>query len=201
MKKDFFKEYGFRIVFVVVFLLSFVWMGTKQTLLSNSNSVEEWLPPGYNETRDYQWYLNLFPFESYVVVSWEGCEIGDDRIELFAQKLVPAQTIDNFSLAPPTADFKADLEVAETPDEAKEALRELVGGEKNVSTEALVDASGADLPEAPEEKVVANENYFKSVMTGPRLARLLRDTYLKMPQYSRVANDPEALARLDAKIN
>ena len=200
MKKDFFKEYGFRIVFVVVFLLSFVWMGTKQTLLSNSNSVEEWLPPGYNETRDYQWYLNLFPFESYVVVSWEGCEIGDDRIELFAQKLVPAQTIDNFSLAPPTADFKADLEVAETPDEAKEALRELVGGEKNVSTEALVDASGADLPETTEEKVVANENYFKSVMTGPRLARLLRDTYLKMPQYSRVANDPEALAQLDAQI-
>ncbi len=200
MKKDFFKEYGFRIVFVVVFLLSFVWMGTKQTLLSNSNSVEEWLPPGYNETRDYQWYLNLFPYESYVVVSWEGCEIGDDRIELFAQKLVPAQTIDNFSLAPPTADFKADLEVAETPDEAKEALRELVGGEKNVSTEALVDASGADLPETTEEKVVANENYFKSVMTGPRLARLLRDTYLKMPQYSRVANDPEALAQLDAQI-
>lgn len=200
MKKDFFKEYGFRIVFIVVFLLSFVWMGTKQTLLSNSNSVEDWLPPNYNETRDYQWYLNLFPFESYVVVSWEGCEIGDDRIELFAQKLVPAQTIDNFSLAPPTADFKADLEVAETPEDAKEALRELVGGEKNVSTEALVDASGADLPEKAEEKVVENENYFKSVMTGPRLARLLRDTYLKMPQYSRVANDPEALAQLDAQI-
>ena len=200
MKKDFFKEYGFRIVFVVVFLLSFVWMGTKQTLLSNSNSVVDWLPPGYNETRDYQWYLDLFPFESYVVVSWEGCEIGDDRIELFAQKLVPAQTIDNFSLAAPAADFKADLEVPETPDEAKDALRELVGGEKNVSTEALVDASGADLPEKAEEKVVANENYFKSVMTGPRLARLLRDTYLKMPQYSRVSNDPEALAKLDAQI-
>ena len=200
MKKDFFKEYGFRIVFVVVFLLSFVWMGTKQTLLSNSNSVIDWLPPGYNETRDYQWYLDLFPFESYVVVSWEGCEIGDDRIELFAQKLVPAQTIDNFSLVPTAADFKADLEVPETPDEAKDALRELVGGEKNVSTEALVDASGADLPEKAEEKVVANENYFKSVMTGPRLARLLRDTYLKMPQYSRVANDPEALAKLDAQI-
>ena len=200
MKKDFFKEYGFRIVFVVVFLLSFVWMGTKQTLKSNSNAVEDWLPAQYQQTRDYQWYLNLFPFESYVVVSWEGCEIGDDRIELFAQKLVPAQTIDNFSLAPPTADFKADLEVAETPEEAKEALRELVGGEKNASTEALVDASGADLPEKAKEKVVANENYFKSVMTGPRLARLLRDTYLKMPQYSRVANDPEALAKLDAQI-
>ncbi|MBR4833848.1 MAG: MMPL family transporter [Thermoguttaceae bacterium] len=199
MKNDFFKEYGFRIVFVVVFLLSFVWMGTKQTLKSNSNSVEDWLPAQYQQTRDYQWYLNLFPFESYVVVSWDGCEIGDDRLELFAQKLVPGQTIDNFSLSAPTADFKADLEVSETPDEAKEALRELVGGEKNVSTEALVDAAGADLPEKETAKP-AEENYFKSVMTGPRLARLLRDTYLKMPQYSRLANDAEATAELDARI-
>lgn len=198
MKKDFFKEYGFRIVFVVVFLLSFVWMGTKQTLKSNSNSVEDWLPAQYQQTRDYQWYLNLFPFESYVVVSWEGCEIGDDRLELFAQKLVPGQTIDNFSLAAPTADFKADLEVSETPEEAKEALRELVGGEKNASTEALVDASGADLPE--KETAPVGENYFKSVMTGPRLARLLRDSYMKMPQYSRLANDAEATAELDARI-
>ncbi len=202
MKNDFFKEYGFRIVFVVVFLLSFVWMGTKQTLKSNSNSVEDWLPAQYQQTRDYQWYLQLFPFESYVVVSWEGCEVDDldGQLELFAQKLTPGQTIDNFSLSAPQADFKADLEVSETPEEAKEALRELAGGEKNVSTEALVDASGADLPEKDAPKTVVAENYFKSVMTGPRLARLLRDTYLRMPQYSRVANDPKATAELEARI-
>ncbi|MBQ8286651.1 MAG: MMPL family transporter, partial [Thermoguttaceae bacterium] len=45
-----------------------------------------------------------------------------------------------------------------------------------------------------------NANYFKSVMTGPRLAQLLRDTYLKMPQYSDAANNEEVSARLDAQI-
>ena len=50
MRKDFFKDYGFKILFVVFFLLSFVWMGTKQTLLSNSNSVEDWLPAEFQET-------------------------------------------------------------------------------------------------------------------------------------------------------
>ena len=125
MKKDFFKEYGFRIVFIVVFLLSFVWMGTKQTIMSNSNSVEDWLPPHYQETRDYQWYLNNFPFESYVVISWEGCEIDDDRIELFAQKLCPEQTIDNYSLSSSVESFKADLKLTRAPDEAKEELSEI----------------------------------------------------------------------------
>ena len=103
MKKDFFKEYGFRIIFIVVFLLAFVWMGTKQTIRSNSNSVEDWLPPQYQQTRDYKWYLEHFPFESYVVVSWEGCTLDDeDRIELFAQKLdglTKTLEVYNFSFA------------------------------------------------------------------------------------------------------
>lgn len=198
MKKDFFKEYGFRIVFVVVFLLAFVWMGTKQTIKSNSNSVEDWLPAQFQQTRDYQWYLGLFPFESYVVVSWEGCEIGDDRIELFAQKLVPEQTIDNFSLAASTGDFKADLELKTTPEDAKEEMRAFAG-ETNASTEALLEASGADLPTDQTAQENKSSN-FKSVMTGPRLARLLLQTYAKTPQYARVSGDPEATARLEKKI-
>ena len=182
MKKDFFKENAFRIVLVVFFLLSFVWMGTKQTIKSNSNSVEDWLPAQYQQTRDYQWYLDNFPFESYVVVSWEGCEIGDDRIELFAQKLVPDQTIDNFSLSSSSNAFKADLQLAQAPENVKDELSEIAGEPTNVSTQALVDASGADLPElnaGPEQ-----ENYFKSVMTGPRLIRLLSQSYEKMERRS-----------------
>ncbi len=182
MKKDFFKENAFRIVFVVFFLLSFVWMGTKQTILSNSNSVEDWLPAQYQQTRDYQWYLDNFPFESYVVVSWEGCEVGDDRVELFARKLVPEQTIDNFSLNASSNAFKADLILARAPENSKEELREIAGEPTNVSTRALVDASGADLPEPKNER--ETERYFKSVMTGPRLIRLLSQTYEKMERRS-----------------
>ena len=166
MRKDFFKDYGFKILFIVFFLLSFVWMGTKQTLLSNSNSVEDWLPAEFQETRDYKWYLQQFPFESYVVVSWEGCTVDDDRVELFAQKLVPEQTIDNFSLVAPGETFKAELKLSAEPEESKEEIRELAGGVPNMSTQALLDASGAEIASAS----TGNEpSYFKSVMTGPRL--------------------------------
>ena len=174
MRKDFFKDYGFKILFIVFFLLSFVWMGTKQTLLSNSNSVEDWLPAEFQETRDYKWYLQQFPFESYVVVSWEGCTVDDDRVELFAQKLVPEQTIDNFSLVAPGETFKAELKLSAEPEESKEEIRELAGGVPNMSTQALLDASGAEIASAS----TGNEpSYFKSVMTGPRLERILRQAY------------------------
>ena len=178
MKTDFFKEYGFRIVFVVVFLLAFVWMGTKQTIESNSNSVEDWLPAHYSETRDYRWYLKNFPYESYVVISWNGCELDDDRIEMFAQKLAPEQTIDNYSLSAPSESFKADLKLKNAPEEAKEELRELAGETPNASTMALIDASGAELVDENRD-AAKDAQYFKSVMTGPRLVKLLKQSYEK----------------------
>lgn len=203
MRNNFFKDYGFKILFVVVFLLSFVWMGTKQTILSNSNAVEDWLPAQHKETRDYKWYLEQFPFESYVVLSWEGCEVDDDRVELFAQKLVPEQTIDNFSLAAPAESFKAELKLASEPEESKEGLRELSGESPNASTQALLDASAAEIAESPAA-VPEKENYFKSVMTGPRLARLLRQAYERTERRSSNAQDTKVDAdgvdELDRKI-
>ena len=203
MKKDFFKEYGFRIVFVVVFLLSFVWMGTKQTIMSNSNSVEDWLPPHYQETRDYQWYLNNFPFESYVVVSWEGCEIDDDRIELFAQKLCPEQTIDNYSLSSSVESFKADLKLTRAPNESKEELRELAGEETNASTRALIEATGSEVVTPPDAEQPSAPSYFKSVMTGPRLVKLLSQAYARTerrPQLGQEVADAASASELDSKI-
>ncbi len=190
MKTDFFKENAFRIIFVVFFLLAFVWMGTKQTILSNSNSAADWLPTQFQQTRDYNWYLSNFPFESYVVVSWEGCELGDDRIELFAQKLVPQQTIDNYSLSGDSDGFKADLQLERAPEEAKDELDEATGETTNISTQALVDASGSDLQESAKKESSENE-YFKSVLTGPRLVRLLSQTYEKMERRSSRNADEE----------
>lgn len=202
MRKDFFKDYGFKILFVVVFLLSFIWMGTKQTIMSNSNAVEDWLPAQHKETRDYRWYLQQFPFESYVVISWEGCELDDDRVELFAQKLVPEQTIDNFTLAAPTETFRAELKIANEPEDSREEMRDVSGVSPNASTQALLDASAAEVADAPS-KTSADENYFKSVMTGPRLVRLLRQAYERTERPSQTANattNEDGLDDIEIKI-
>jgi len=97
MKNAFFNRYGFRILIVVIFLLPFIFMGTRRTIDSNSNNVADWLPDYFEETHQYQWFLKNFPFERFVVVSWDGCTMEDPNgaVEMFAQKLVPGQTIDN----------------------------------------------------------------------------------------------------------
>ena len=172
MKQGFYTQYRLRILFIVVFLLGFVWMGTRRTFESNSNAVEDWLPEQYQETRDYKWFLQHFPFESFIVASWEGCTLDDDRVELFAQKLVPSQTIDNFSLLAPdeaiSAELKLDAAVIEKRNDAA------VG---SAGTE-----TGQTLPAGEAKASNESESYFRSVMTGPRLVRLLEQSYAKTPQ-------------------
>ena len=164
MGKNFFTDHGFRILLVVMFLLSFIWMGTKRTLLSNSNNVADWLPESFAETREYNWYLRHFPYESFVVVSWAGCTMDDGRLEMFAQKLVPGQTIDNM------ADWMGGVPQLgvelELPDESKTAAKTIRDNSES-STETPV--------RSPKEK--SRTDYFKNVMTGPRLKRMLEDRY------------------------
>lgn len=176
MKQGFYREYGLRILFVVVFLLAFVWLGTRRTFESNSNAVEDWLPDQYQETKDYRWFQKYFPFESFIVASWEGCTLDDDRIELFAQKLVPGQTIDNFSLSAPGEEITADLKLIPSDDE-------LAPGDKPVAVGALATASPtADVTAKSDGGDKPIESNFRSVMTGPRLVRLLEQTYARVPQ-------------------
>ncbi|MGI5831830.1 MAG: efflux RND transporter permease subunit [Thermoguttaceae bacterium] len=203
MKIDFYKNYGTRILFVVVFLLSIILLGTRRTLESNSNAVEDWLPSHFPETKDYQWFLRNFPFENFIVVSWEGCQfdeegeskIHEDRIELFAQKLVPNQTIDNFSLTAPEVELVADLDIENIEDrlDADLATRpERERAEEQAPTTATPGPASAKL--AAAANLQKPENYFRSVMTGPRLARLLEESYSRASRNLR--NNPEELHRL-----
>ena len=203
MKSNFYKIYGFRIIFVVVFLLSFILMGSRRTLESNSNAVEDWLPDRFQETKDYRWFLKHFPFESYIVVSWEGCEfdepgegkIHEDQIELFAQKLVPSQTIDNFALTAPEAELVADLDIEKIEDRLDPTLKIRPPRETAEESPAPAPQPGpASNKLAAAANLQKSENYFRSVMTGPRLARLLEESYSKASR--RLRNDPEELHRL-----
>jgi len=162
MKNAFFSRYGFRILIIVFFLLPLIGQGTRRTVESNSNNVADWLPDSFEETHQYQWFLKNFPFERFVVVSWQGCTMEDSRVEMFAQKLVPGQTIDN---------------IGQWMDEHIRA--EL----------ALEENTEIDLAEIPPVSLDTNQSpgvsgqqskpvsYFKNVLTGPRLARILQETY------------------------
>lgn len=76
-----------------------------QTVRSNTNKVEDWLPATFAETHDLAWFRKLFVADQFVLISWEGCRLGGDpadpgadsddpRIERLAQMLVPTEIVE-----------------------------------------------------------------------------------------------------------
>ncbi|MDR0328093.1 MAG: MMPL family transporter [Planctomycetaceae bacterium] len=166
MKNAFFNRYGFRILVIVFFLLPLIGQGTRRTVESNSNNVADWLPDSFVETNQYQWFLKNFPFERFVVVSWEGCTMDDSRVEMFAQKLVPGQTIDNIGQWMTEEHIPAEVALEEN-------------GAKPLPDEEQDSPETPPLnPDADSSAYNATQlNYFKGVLTGPRLVRMLKDQY------------------------
>ena len=91
MNGSFFSRRSFLIVCLLVFTLPFIWAGTRRTLQSNSNDVKDWLPQAFDETAEHSWFQSHFPHEQFVLISWEGCTLHDQRLELLAKKLVPPE--------------------------------------------------------------------------------------------------------------
>ena len=166
MNNAFFSRYGFRILIVIFFLLPLIFQGTRRTVESNSNNVADWLPDKFEETKDYQWFLKHFPFERFVIVSWDGCTMDDPdgKIEMFAQKLVPGQTIDNIGQ---WADELLRAELVLEEDAAR------VAPMAPPLTQPDAEANQPDADEQQPQQVP----FFKNVLTGPRLFRILRDKY------------------------
>jgi predicted RND superfamily exporter protein len=92
-KQSFFARRSLTIILVVVFLLPFIAMGTRRALQSNRNDVKDWLPADFPETKTHSWFEEHFPHEQFVLASWEGCTLDDQRLELLAKKLVPPEEL------------------------------------------------------------------------------------------------------------
>src|SRR5687768_13538627 len=84
---SFYARYGFRIVLIAVFLIPVIGLGGRAAMRSNSNDVREWLPQEYEETARYAWFQQYFGNEEFVLASWEGATVDDERLQLLTSKL------------------------------------------------------------------------------------------------------------------
>jgi len=87
----FFLRHSFKIILVALFVLPVLTRGARKTLQSNDNNVHDWLPTTYDETQDFSWFQQHFENETFVLMSWEGCTLDDQRLELLAKKLMPPE--------------------------------------------------------------------------------------------------------------
>ncbi len=178
MTESFFSRRSFLIVVVAVFALPLIWAGTRRTIQSNNNDVRDWLPEGFEETAQHAWFQRHFPLEQFVLISWRGknagdpgCTLDDDRLELLAQKLVPSEQ------PPPGVEPVVEGEV--------------------VPASELADARIESPPQADPANQKPDKPHqprlFKSVLTGPRLIKELKDRYPDMPE-------EEILKRLEGSL-
>lgn len=101
--QPFFQRFAWLILTGVALATPVVFFGAGKAVSSNSNKVEDWLPAGFKETGELGWFRERFVGDQFVIVSWEGCELGgrrqrdgvvdDPRIEQLALLLVPEGSV------------------------------------------------------------------------------------------------------------
>jgi predicted RND superfamily exporter protein len=108
MKPSFYERNGFKILLLAALFYGPTMVGAFRALKSNKNDVAQWLPAQYEETRVFKWFREHFAGEQFMLVSWDGCTLDDQRLRMMVAKLVPA---------PPAVDAEqsADAAPAEAP--------------------------------------------------------------------------------------
>ncbi len=56
----------------------FAFYGAGKAVQSNVNKVEDWLPKSFAETGELAWFRKNFPSDQFILVSWEGCKLGEN---------------------------------------------------------------------------------------------------------------------------
>ena len=150
-QSTFFSRNALKIMIVVVFLFPIAMVGAILALKSNRNDVKEWLPSSFQETKDYQEFQKNFPHETFVLVSWEGCTLDDQRLGMFAEKvMLPAPSgktpelhkyFDAVMTGPGTVDILRKSLSAISPEQAAARIRkQYAGQELEKDAEQLADA-------------------------------------------------------------
>ncbi|MBI1904148.1 MAG: MMPL family transporter [Planctomycetia bacterium] len=82
-------RHGLLVLALFVAALSFIGGGARRAVQNNTNDVKRWLPANYPETQTLQWYQRQFGHGSdqLVLLSWEGCRLGDERLKLMTLAL------------------------------------------------------------------------------------------------------------------
>ena len=84
---SFYRRRGTAILVVAVLFVPLIAWGVYRAILSNSNDVRDWLPAEYAETQEYRWFTQQFGVQDFIVASWPGCTLTDERLDEFARVL------------------------------------------------------------------------------------------------------------------
>jgi len=84
----------FLLAIAAAFLFSFIPRGARKAIESNTNKAEDWLPRNYPESVDLRWFREHFIGEQFVLISWDGCTLGNpEKLNWLVKKLIPDKAL------------------------------------------------------------------------------------------------------------
>ena len=84
---SFYRRRGRAMLIVATLLLPLIGWGVQRAIRSNSNDVRDWLPAEYPETQEFSAFTRDFGVQDFIVASWPGCTLVDERLDRFARYL------------------------------------------------------------------------------------------------------------------
>jgi hypothetical protein len=89
MKPPRFLSPTYRALVAALFLglLPVLIYGALEAWKTNANRVRDWLPASFPETQALYWFASHFGSNEMLMISWPGCELGDDRLARLADGL------------------------------------------------------------------------------------------------------------------
>jgi uncharacterized protein len=78
---------AFIVLLAALVLLPLTVVGVRAAIKSNANDVRDWLPAHYEETRQFALFHRHFGSEDFVIISWPGCTLDDERLDKLAERL------------------------------------------------------------------------------------------------------------------
>ncbi len=125
-KRSFYSRYSVLILIAHVVLIPLACRSAVKAVKSNRNDVADWLPKDYPETKELEWFRKQFIADQFVLISWEGCELGadpsgkddDPRLAKLSEELLKARM--------PKEDGSGEVEVFKTVTTGRTVLKELM---------------------------------------------------------------------------
>lgn len=95
------------------FILPSAFRAARMGLQNKENDIKDWLPSDFPETAELDWFAEHFAGESFVLVTWPGCTVGDQRLHLLENKLLYESADFRSKLLDPEAGEATGLSLSE----------------------------------------------------------------------------------------
>src|SRR5262245_587316 len=81
------RRSAWLVLALALFFVPVTFSLVRKAIKSNANDLRDWLPAHYSQTQQYRAFRTHFGSEDFIVVSWPGCTLYDERLDQMAARL------------------------------------------------------------------------------------------------------------------